>query len=338
MKNVLFIASLVTKKEKYDGERIKSTLMFSSLKDNYNVTFIDLSTNKLFKTIKIFITGLFRKKKYEKVVVSKDPHGANIIFKILRFVKFPLNKILYFEIGPFLYDRILNGSIKKKTFKNIKIIVETQSMKGELESIGVDVFGIFPNFKNIYNVPIIEHIYPKKVLDLVFFSRIDEMKGVYDLMECVSEINKKEPMFHLDIFGKYSINFDEERFRTILESNEQINYVGKISLDSLDGYIPLSKYDLHVFPTKYSEGFPGTLIDFFIAGVPTLSSTFARAKDILSDKDSFFFELGNKDDLKNKLFYIYNNQNMLIEKRVETQKKKDDYSIEKFKEYCKTII
>lgn len=338
MKKLLFIASLVTKKEKYDGERIKSSLMFSSLKNNYDVEVINLSNKKLFGTFRILITGLFKKKKYDKVVVSKDPHGANIIFKILRLARFPLDKIIYFEIGPFLYDRILNGSINKETFKDIKIIVETQSMKTELESIGVGVFGVFPNFKMIYDVSFVEQSYPKDVLNIVFFSRIDEMKGIYDLMECVSDINKSKPIFHLDIYGKYSINFDERYFNSLLQNNKEINYIGKISLDSSDGYIPLTKYDLHVFPTKYSEGFPGTLIDFFIAGVPTLSSTFARSRDILTDEDSFFFEVGNKDDLKDKLMFIYNNQNLLAHKRIETYKKKNNYSIKKFEEYCRTII
>ena len=33
--------------------------------------------------------------------------------------RYPSSKIVYFEIGPFLYDRILNGSINKETFINL---------------------------------------------------------------------------------------------------------------------------------------------------------------------------------------------------------------------------
>ena len=93
----------------------------------------------------------------------------------------------------------------------------------------------------------------------------------------------------------------------------------------------LSKYDLHLFPTRfYAEGFPGTLIDFFIAGVPTLSSTFVNSADILSEDDSFFFEINNKEDLISKLLYIYSNQNELLTKRAKTKDKRKDCSIEKF--------
>ena len=337
-KKILFIASLNTKKDRYDGERIKSTLMYDSLKKLFSVDVINLSVHKIFNTFRIILVGLFSRKKYDSLVVSKDPHGANIIIKLLRLTKYPLDKIIYFEIGPFLYDRIINGSIKKENFKDIKIIVETNSMKAELESLGVRVFNIFPNFKSKFDVPFLEQKYPKKTLKLVFFSRIDEMKGIYDLMEAVSQINKERVRFTLDIFGLISINYDEKRFKDLLSSNKEIRYFGKLNLVESKDYSLLSKYDLHVFPTKYSEGFPGTLIDFFIAGVPTLSSNFARAYDILSDSNSFFFERGSVDDLKRMLLYIYDNQEELIQKRVESFKMRDNYTTDKFEEYCKNII
>lgn len=337
-KKILFIASLNTKKQRYDGERIKSTIMFNSLRKNYIVGVINLSAFKVFNTLRIFFIGMFVKHRYEKLIISKDPHGANIIIKILRLVKYPLEKIVYFEIGPFLYDRIINGSIKKENFKNIRIIVETRSMKSELESIGVEVFDVFPNFKKRYNVQLLQQSYPKKILNLVFFSRIDEMKGVYDLMEAVAEINKSDRKFNLDIFGKISINFDENRFNQLLSKSKEINYVGRLDLTEDCDYKVLSKYDLHVFPTKYSEGFPGTLIDFFIAGVPTLSSTFARAYDILSDENSFFFKCGSKEDLKRALNYIYDNQSQLVSKRIKSYEMREEFTVDRFEEYCKAII
>ena len=137
MKKILYISGLNKRKRKYDGERIKNTHIYFALKKKYDVTLINLSTFRIIGSLKIFLYSLFFKKRFEYLIISKDPHGANIIHKILLATGFSLDKVVYFEIGPFLYDRIINGSIKRDTFiRDRLIVVETESMKNELESRG----------------------------------------------------------------------------------------------------------------------------------------------------------------------------------------------------------
>ena len=339
MSNILYIAYLNSEKEKYDGERIKSTFIYDSLKKKANVDVINLSVHKLFNTFRIFWCALFKKKKYDLVIISKDPHGANIIQKILKFVKYPSSKINYFEIGPFLYDRILNGSIKKETFiKDKLIVVETLSMKNELVSLGFDNIDVFPNFKPVYSIKFNEQKYPKDTLNLVYLSRIEEQKGIYDLIDCLKVLNKDKLKFRLDIYGRPQTKFDEDKLNQLVAGCEYINYLGKIDINCAEAYEQLSKYDLHVFPTKYSEGFPGTIIDFFIAGVPTLASTFARSNDILKETDSILFKQFDNEDLSNKLKYIYSNQNILSKLRKESFKRSNKYSIEAFDLYLEKVL
>jgi len=111
-----------------------------------------------------------------------------------------------------------------------------------------------------------------------------------------------------------------------------------MEVGSFESYRTLSRYDLHVFPTKYREGFPGSLIDFFIAGVPTLSASFARAHEILTENDSVIYQQGNKEDLKAKLMKIYNNQNELSDLRKNSYSLREKYSVESFEEYLKVLI
>lgn len=336
---ILYLTCLTSTTEKYDGERIKNTLIFEALKKNADVDVIDFTQNKFLNLIKTFFYSLFKKKKYDYFVISKDPHGANIIQIILNRTKVPSSKVLYFEIGPFLYDRILNGTIKKNTFLFDKyIIVETKSMKSELESLGFQNILVFPNFKPIFEIEPSNKIYPKSILNLVYFSRIEDQKGVYDLIDCIKEINKDSLKMTLDIFGRPQNKKDEKNIKKESSKYNYINYKGKIEINGAESYYILSKYDLHVFPTKYSEGFPGTLIDFFIAGVPTLASNFARANDILSNVDSVIFEQNNKKDLLNKLEYIYNNQNMLLKLAKKTSDKKYDYSTEAFETFLHNLF
>lgn len=339
MIKVLYISCLNTSKEKFDGERIKCTLIYESLKKFVDLSVINLSKHKIINTLGIFFKGLFGRRKYEYIVISKDAHGANIIQKILKLARYPSNRIIYFEIGPFLYDRILNGSIKKKTFiKDRLIVVETDSMKKELESLGFERISVFPNFKPICRIDFNEQVYPKDVLHLVYLSRIEEPKGIYDLIDVLVLLNKDKVRFVLDVYGRPQTKEDETKIKELSDKYEFINYLGMMDVGSKENYEKLSAYDLHVFPTKYREGFPGTLIDFFIAGVPTLSASFARAHEILTDKDSIVYKQGDSKDLLNKLDYIYNNQNILKELRLNSFARRDIYSVEAFEEYLECLI
>lgn len=338
-KKILYITCLNKKNRKYDGERIKNTHIFSVLKKNYDTTTINLSICKIFNTFRIFWHGLFFKNKYEYIVISKDPRGANIIHKILRFVRYPTNKIVYFEIGPFLYDRIMNGTIDSKTFMFDRlIVVETNSLKNELESIGFENIGVFPNFKPIVDIEFKKKKYPSKVLSLVFLSRIEEQKGLFDLLDALVFVNKYRVKYSLDVYGRVQSKQAEIRLNEYLEKCSFLSYCGKMDVGSKSSYEKLSYYDLHVFPTKYSEGFPGSIIDFFIAGVPTLSSSFARANEILSSDDSIVYKQYDMNDLIAKLEYIYDNQSMLEKLRVNSFNKKDNYSIQAFEEYLKQVL
>ncbi len=338
MKKVLFIASLNTKKQRFDGERIKSTFMYEAMKKVCDLSVINLSVHKLFNSFRILWYGIFFKKKIDKLIISKDPHGANIIMKILRFAKFPLTKITYFEIGPFLYDRILQGNIKKETFFGIDIVVETKSMKEELSSLGFSQLSIYPNFKPIYDISKVNKEYPSNTLSLVYFSRISEQKGIYELIEALKILNKDSTKYTLDIFGRLETKEDEDKILSISKELPFTQYKGKLDIQSSTDYQELANYDLHVFPTKYAEGFPGSIIDFFIAGVPTLSSTFARANDILSEKDSILFEKGNTNDLVSKLNSIYENQTILHKLREGSFARREEFSLDKFEEYINGFI
>ena len=339
MLSILYISGLNKKRRKYDGERIKNTLIFQSLKKKYKVSLINLSVFKIINSIRIVLKSFVGKRKYNYIVISKDPHGANIIHKLLKISKYPTSKIIYLEIGPFLYDRIKNKTIKFETFANDRlIVVETPSMKSELESLGFKNVDVFPNFKPVVEIDFLKKKYPTNVLELVFLSRIEEKKGLYDLIDTLAILNSKKIRFRLSIYGRVQSKFDANRLQTYLKKYPFIEYKGKLDVGSVDSYKELSKYDLHAFPTKYTEGFPGSIIDFFIAGVPTISSSFARANEILTENDSIIYKQFDNDDLASKLEYIYQHQELLNELRRNSYDKRNLYSVSSFENYLDEIL
>ena len=63
----------------------------------------------------------------------------------------------------------------------------------------------------------------------------------------------------------------------------------------------------------------------FIAGVPTLSSLFPNALNVMNERNSYFFEFNNFDDLVAKLDYVYARKEELNSKRIESNKEAQKY-------------
>ena len=183
-----------------------------------------------------------------------------------------------------------------------------------------------PNYKKVYKISSIHKEYPCNQLKLIYFSRVETNKGIYDLIETIASINQ-EYKFNLDIYGLIASKKDKKKIKYFQKKYPWLSYKGCLSLVSQEQYEKLSSYDLHVFPTLYGEGFPGTIIDFFIAGVPTLSSSFARYNEILSEKESYIYEQGNNEKLRNSLKNIFDNQIDLLNKRQLVFGKADAYSL-----------
>ncbi len=160
-----------------------------------------------------------------------------------------------------------------------------------------------------------------KTLRLVYLSRIIEIKGILDLLKCLTGL---ESNFELHIYGENNLSESQnETFKSSL-SNE-IKYCG--SIDSDKAIDTLADYDVLVFPTRYlGEGTPGAIVESLIAGTPVLTSSFPQAKYLLEDGyDSIFFEMFNKEDLKNKLVYCVNHKEELYNMRKNALKSGEKY-------------
>lgn len=78
-----------------------------------------------------------------------------------------------------------------------------------------------------------------------------------------------------------------------------VNYKGFIDLRKSENYNLLAQYDVMLFPTYWpGEGFPGILIDAFIAGLPVIASDWHLNKDIISNgKTGFLVKANDEEDL-----------------------------------------
>lgn len=284
-------------------------------------------------------------------IISAFKYGDSILFMlggagcrkltpfIVFFNKFFKKRIILNQYGtgpinPLLKNKDINfvyNFINKKDFGGIKdyrlgkklakydlIMLETNTLMECFRSFyKLNNLVLLTNFRFNTCAADIDVKRDCNMIKIIFLSRIEEKKGILDLMAIINSLNSSGKYnLYLDIFGK--MHLDEEtltKFNLLIKnSNSRIAYNGVVSNDKVQSLI--KKYDLSCLPTKYGEGAPGFIIESLIAGTPVLSSSYSQVKDLINDNvNGFVFCQGDNDSLKSKLIYICENQNILSDMR-----------------------
>ena len=170
------------------------------------------------------------------------------------------------------------------------IVVEGEAMRQTLLRCGLENVLVVPNFKTIPTV-----VYRKQVptdselIRFVFLSRIQPEKGVgyiLDAVEVLNGIPECQGRFTVDFYGGIDSEY-ESNFRTRLSQLGNVTYNGKLDLRLPQGYECLSTYHVMLFPTYWAgEGFPGVVIDAYIAGLPIIASDWSLNKEFIADGET----------------------------------------------------
>jgi glycosyltransferase involved in cell wall biosynthesis len=193
-------------------------------------------------------------------------------------------KLHYVVIGGWLPEYLENHKITKRLLKGFdKIYVETSMMKSKLENQGFKNILVMPNFKHIKIVENEKKQFTKPY-NFCTFSRVMYEKGIEHAAKVIQKINSEanEIICTLDIYGSIDDSYADEFNKLLLEYSSCVTYKGcvpaEMSTETIRNYYGL------LFPTFYSgEGFAGTLIDAFSAGVPVIASDWRYNTEIVED-------------------------------------------------------
>lgn len=336
-------------KQLTDGGRIKTRMYANKLvEEGCDVSFIDLDGWK-----KHIISTLHKMKKaikqFDRIIIMAGPNGCRKIIPIVNFFNRKEQKpIVFCPLGIGTLDFILknkspnevNDFLSCKSFLNIK----DKKMGGQLKKLATIVLQnqiiktVYETFYGLTNCVVLENFRDANIvsdhaenenLKLIYISRINSSKGILDLMDAVNSLNFEGYNIDLDIFGEIQLlNNDLVKFNNFIKaSSSHILYKGLLKNE--DVVKTINKYELFCFPTKYhGEGTPGVLIESFFAGTPCLISSYSQAELFVNDSvDGFIFKINDKEDLKNKLKFIYEKNN-LAEIRNNVIKKAQKYTYE----------
>lgn len=154
-------------------------------------------------------------------------------------------------------------------------------------------------------------------------------KGIGDAVKAVKKVNEEfgRTVYTLDIYGQVDANQTQWFEDLKREFPEYIRYCGIVDYDkSVD---VLKKYFALLFPTYYNgEGFAGTLLDSFSAGVPVIASDWKYNAEIVNEKVGFVYSTGDEQALLKLLRSIADNPTMLIDKKPQCLTEAEKYKPE----------
>lgn len=318
-----------------DGQTVKTKIVSEELKRYFgegNVAEVDTHGrwSSLFKAP--FKT--FKAVKSSKNVVILPAHsGLRVYAPLLCFWRHLFKiKLHYVVVGGWL-PQYLNS--KKSLERHLKkfdgIYVETNAMKSALEQKGFNNVYIMPNCKRLNVLKPEELVYnTEEPYKLCTFSRVTEKKGIGDAVKVVRQINEEygRTVLTLDIYGQVDDNQTEWFNNLKTTFPEYVKYCGLVpfdkSVDVLKDYLAL------LFPTSYyGEGFAGTLIDAFAAGVPVVASDWKYNPEIIeNDFNGILFETGNNREFANALLRIADSSDWWNGLKINCLKSYEKYSPE----------
>lgn len=316
-----------------DGQTIKTRNMYELLKDKNEVlgpvAYFDtqqLQFNRLslFKMVWQIITC-------KKLVYLPAHNNLKYIFPFIYFLcKLRGIEILYIVVGGWLAEYLKTKKIHVALLSNIRgIFPETEKLKHKLvQQYGFNNITVLPNFRIHSFTPSFKQ--DPNIFKIVFMARITRMKGIDVVFKLAERVERQKPLsppIIIDFYGP--VGKGEEKYFTMqLKKTKVVSYKGVLEPEKI--YSTLDQYDCLVLPTRYkSEGFPGTILDAYISGVPVIVSNYPNASEIVdAGKTGFIFEMGEEEGFYQYIYMLYRNRELLLQMKKNAYEKSKMYSQE----------
>jgi glycosyltransferase involved in cell wall biosynthesis len=281
---LLFIGAINQKHSPKGGEEYKNQLFIEKLESSSQLEPIIFDTyqwkKKPFLIVNLFYYLFF--KNVDSIVISASSASTYLLLKILNKVKPSiLCKIHYFVIGGYFPVGIKTRRYNWKVYQRLKsVVVEGQVLRKQLlESSDLKNLFVVPNFKK-FDFTFKPNIKNVSKFKFVYLGRISRAKGIVEIIEAVEILKKNEHDFEVDFFGPVEdeINFPQDL---------PLNYKGYLNImnEPSVSYNILSEYSCMLFPTYWQgEGFPGVVIDAYIAGLPVIATDWNINKEVIEDE------------------------------------------------------
>lgn len=299
-----------------DGQTIKTRSIFELLKEKctYHGIQVDYFDTQIFKKSKFnLLKSLVLIFRYNKLFYLPAHNNLKFIFPFIYIVcKISRIDIHYVVVGGWLHDFLKTLPLHRWMLRKVKCIYpQTKELVRLLENSYN-----FNNVVQLNNFRIIDErcntVKPKHGVKLVFMARVHPQKGlntIYQLADRLRKIARENVT--IDIYGPIYDQYKEEFYTRIREFEDIIKYSGILLPEKIVD--TLSGYDIFLFPTEYyTEGFPGSILEAYLADLPVVASNWQYAPEFVVDgQTGYISEFGNSQDFVNKVIYLLDNPTIL---------------------------
>ena len=271
-----------------DGQTIKTKILYNELDEATDWKIIKVDTYyKKKNPIKLLVDTFKCLFNTKDIIVLLSGNGMRFYFPLLSFFSRKFDTRVYHDVIGGNLDLYVSKYPRFEEYLNSFQVnwVETDGMKKRLEKQKIKNCEVMPNFKRL---PIVSNDVKKMNFSepycFCIFSRVMKEKGIEDAIKTIEEINEEagRTICKLDIYGRIDDGY-VKRFDEILQRvTSAICYKGMVPYDkSVDA---IKDYYALLFPTHWNgEGFPGTIVDAFSAGIPVIATDWNCNGEIVDD-------------------------------------------------------
>ena len=319
-----------------DGQTVKTRTVWRMLCDRYGEDGIVVVDTLNYMREPLRVAREYRRcmKECDDIVVLLSQNGRKLFFPLLAKQATKNEKRIYHSlIGGSLADNVRQSVQLANQLNTFQVNwIESRDMVGELAKLGVRNCSFLPNFKQITPLNADELVVPTtKPRRLCMFARMTEKKGVKEAIDAIGILCGRDGAgaWALDLYGPIDPGFQED-FEKMLIKASFAKYCGCASPG--DSVRVLRGYWAMIFPTRWeAEGFPGTIIDAFAAGIPVIASEWAYYKEMLCDGvTGFSYEYGGDAmALAAAIDLLADNDYRMMDFKIECLKRADLYSADR---------
>ena len=136
-------------------------------------------------------------------------------------------------------------------------------------------------------------------IKLLFLSRIERVKGLYETLDAFCELKKGHNEFELVIAGTGK---ELEAAKNYVEINaiKEVEFLGWVTgASKLEAF---KQADIYLLPSYHGEGLPCSILEAMAVGLPVVSTDVGGIKDFFEDgKMGYLVEMKNPSDICTKL-------------------------------------